>query len=99
MFSIAWATVDRLKLQLRQSGTDVIQDAFYNGWAHDQYDPSVFHFFPDRTVPSAFFNVPGCVHDILVANYADICTKLESEYEKHGGKCTVDLAFGGIQHQ
>ena len=31
------------------------------------------------------------------AEYGNIYTKLESEYEKYGGKCTVDLAFGGIQ--
>ena len=54
-------------------------------------------FCPDGTIPIAFFNVPGYVHYSLVADYGDIYTKLECEYEKHGGKCTVDSAFGGVQ--
>ena len=97
MLSDVWATMDGIKLTLQQSGTYVIQDVFYNGWTYDHYVMSVVCLCPDGTIPIAFFNVPGCVHDSLVADYRDIYTKLEREYEKHGGKCTVDSAFGGVQ--
>jgi hypothetical protein len=58
-----WATMDGLKLYLQQSGKTEIQERFYNGWTHDHYVTSVFCFCPDGTIPIAFFNVSGSVHD------------------------------------
>ncbi len=71
-----WATMDGLKLLLQQSGHEVIQGRFYNGWTHDHYVTSVFCFCPDGTIPIAFFNVPGCVHDSQVAKWGDVHDKL-----------------------
>ena len=68
MLSDVWATMDGIKLTLQQSGTDVIQDAFYNGWMHDHYVTSVVCFCPNGIIPIDFFNVPDCVHDSLVAD-------------------------------
>ena len=51
-------------------------------------------FCPDGTIPIVFVNVPGAVHDSQVADYGNIFDKLESVYERDGGKCTVDSAFG-----
>ncbi len=41
-------------------------------------------------------NVPGAVHDSQVADYRNIYDKLESVYERDGGICTVDSAFGNV---
>lgn len=88
-----WATMDGLKLHLQQSGNTAIQERFYNGWTHDHYVTSVFCFCPDGTIPIAFFNVPGSVHDSQVAELGNIYAKLEEVYNSTGGKCCVDSAF------
>jgi hypothetical protein len=91
-----WATMDGLKLYLQQAGSTEIQERFYNGWTHDHYVTSVFCFCPDGTIPIAFFNVPGSVHDSQVAELGKIYSKLERVYETTGGKCCVDSAFGNM---
>jgi hypothetical protein len=88
--------MDGLKLYLQQSGNKEIQACFYNGLTHGHYVTSVFIFCPNRTIPFAFFNVPGSVHDIQVAYWGRIYKKLGTVYQETGGKCTVDSAFGKI---
>jgi hypothetical protein len=85
--------MDGLKLLLQQSSNTAIQERFYNGWTHDHYVTSVFCFCPDGTIPIAFFNVPGSVHDNQVAELGNIYQKLEQVYESTGGKCCMDSAF------
>jgi hypothetical protein len=58
---------------------------------------SVFCFCPDGTIPIAFFNVSGSVHDSQVAELGKIYSKLERVYETMGGRCCVDSAFGSIE--
>ena len=94
-----WATMDGLKLYLQASGNSEIQERFYNGWTHDHYVTSVFCFCPDGTIPIAFFNVPGCVHDSQVADFGRIYDKLEDVYQTTGGKCCVDSAFGNVDRK
>jgi len=94
-----WATMDGLKLYLQQSSNDEVQQRFYNGWTHDHYVTSVFCFCLDGTIPIAFFNVPGSVHDSQVADWGDIYLKLEAVYRSMGGKCTVDSAFGQVERE
>jgi hypothetical protein len=91
-----WATMDGLKLYLQSSGNSDIQERFYNGWTHDHYVTSVFCFCPDGTIPIAFFNVPGCVHDSQVAEFGRIYDKLERVYQTTGGMCCVDSAFASV---
>ncbi len=88
-----WATMDGLKLQLQQSRNTAIQERFYNGWTHDHYVTSVFCLCPDGTIPIAFFNVPGSVHDSKVAELGIIYQKLEQVYVSTGGECCMDSAF------
>ncbi len=57
----------------------------------------VFCFCPDGTIPIVFFNVPGSVHDSQVAELGRIYHKLEQVYERTGGKCCVDSAFGNLE--
>ena len=38
-------------------------------------------------------NVPGCIHDSMVADWGKNYEKLENVYVRTGGKCTVDSAF------
>jgi hypothetical protein len=94
-----WTTMDGLKLYLQQANNIVIQARYYNGWTHDHYVTNVFCFCPDGTIPIAFFNVPGSVHDSQVADWGNVYDKLEFVYQKTGGKCTVDSAFGRIQRE
>jgi hypothetical protein len=91
-----WATMDGLKLYLQQAGNTEIQERFYNGWTHGHYVTSVFCFCPDGTIPIAFFNVPGSVHDSQVAELGKIYSKLEHVYETTWGKCCVDSAFDNM---
>jgi hypothetical protein len=91
-----WATMDGLKLYLQLSGNSDVQERFYNGWTHDHYVTSVFCFCPDGTIPMAFFNVPGCVHDSQVAEFGRIYAKLERVYQTTGGMCCVDSAFASV---
>ena len=94
-----WATMDGLKLYLQSSGNSDIQERFYNGWTHDHYVTSVFCFCPDGTIPIAFFNIPGCVHDSQVAEFGKIYDKLENVYRTTGGMCCVDSAFGSVNRK
>ena len=64
-----WCTMDGVKLLLEQSGDALIQEQYYNGWTHDHYVTSVLCFCPDGTIPIAFVNVPGTVHDSQIAEY------------------------------
>jgi len=96
LLSDVWSTMDRLKLYLQQSGNTEIQDRFYNGWTHGHYVTLVFVFCPDGTIPIVFFNIPGSVHDSQVAHWGRVYDKLEAVYDKTGGKCTVDSAFGKV---
>jgi len=94
-----WCTMDGLKLTLEQSGNAIIQERFYNGWTHDHYVSSVLCFCPDGTIPIAYINVPGSVHDSQIADYGNIYDKLESVYERDGAQCTVDSAFGNVTRE
>jgi hypothetical protein len=76
--------MDGLKLYLQASGNSEIQERFYNGWTHDHYVISVFCFCPNGTIPIAFFNVPGCVHDSQVAEFGKMYDKLEDVYRTTG---------------
>ncbi len=94
-----WVTMDGFKFFLQQSGNAIVQEHYYNGWMHNHYVTSVFCFCPDGTIPIAFFNVPGSVHDSQVAEYGNIYGKLEDVFHLTGAKCCVDLAFGNMNRE
>ena len=71
-----WCTMDGLKLTLEQSGDALIQECFYNGWTHYHYVSSVLCFCPDGTIPIAYVNIPGAVHDSQIADYGNIYDNL-----------------------
>ena len=91
--------MDGLKITLEQSGDALIQERFYNGWTHDHYVSSVLCVCPDGAIPKAYVNIPGNVHDSLIADYGDKYDKLETVYQRDGGQCTVDLAFGNVNKE
>ena len=68
-------------------------------WTHDHYVSSVLCFCPDGTIPIAYINVPGSVHDSQIADYGNIFDKLEMVYQRDGGQCTVDSAFGNMNRE
>ena len=81
---------------MQSAGHADIQERYYNGWTHDHYVTSVFCFCPDGTIPIAFFNVPGSVHDSQVAKFGNIYDKLEGVFLSTGAKSCVDSAFGNV---
>jgi DDE superfamily endonuclease len=94
-----WCTMDGLKLYLEQAGNVLIQERFYNGWKCDHFVSGVFVFCPDGTIPIAAYNYPGCFHDSTIAAWGRIYNKLEGVFRSVNGKCTVDSAFGKVNHQ
>jgi hypothetical protein len=96
LLSDVWSTMDGLKLYLQQLGNTEIQACYYNGWTHGHYVTSIFVFCPDGTIPIAFFNVPGSVHDSQVAHWGRVYDELGAVYDDTGGKCTVDSAFSKV---
>jgi len=73
-----WCTMDGLKLTLQQSGDTLSRAGYYNGWTQDHYVSSVLCFCQDGTIPIAYINIPGSVHDSQIADYGNIYDKLES---------------------
>ncbi len=69
--------MDGLKLYLEQSGDQVIQNMFYNGWIHDHYVSSVFVFRPDGTIPRTAINYPDWLYDSQIAEWGKAYKKLE----------------------
>lgn len=63
-----WSTMDGVKLMLECSGDDDEQHWFYNGWTCDHCIGAVLVFCPDCTIPICCYNVPGTVHDSLIAS-------------------------------
>ena len=88
-----WCTMDGLKLYLQPSSDCTTQNNFYNGWTHDHYVGAVIVFCPDGTIPICCYNVPGSVHDSMIAEMGNVYNKLEKVFQRTGGKCTVDSAF------
>ncbi len=91
-----WCTMDGLKLMLEQSGDALMQEQYYNGWTHDHYVMLVLCFCPDSTIPIAFINIPGAVHNSQVADYGDIYEKLKFVFDRDGTKCIVDSTFRNV---
>jgi hypothetical protein len=94
-----WATMDGLKLYLQVARNPEIQEWFYDRWMHDHYVSSAFCFCPDGTVPIAFFNAHGCVHDSQVVEFGKIYVKMEDVYWRMGRKCCVNSAFGNMDRK
>jgi len=92
--------MDGLKLLLECSSDNNEQNAFYNGWMCDHYVSAVFIFAPDGTIPICCYNynVPGSVHGSTIATIGGIYDKLKVVYNRCGGLCIIDLAFGHTNH-
>lgn len=88
-----WASMDGLKTPIQQASTTKQQAYFYNGWKHNHYVTSVFCFCPDGTIPIAYMNLPGSMHDSTIAEWGGIYDKLQSLYERTGAITCVDSAF------
>ena len=89
----AWCVMDGVKLLLETSGSNRIQECFYNGWTHDHYVSNVFVFSPAGVIATCSINNPGCMHDSQIAEQGGVYAKLEMAYNASGGKAVVDSAF------
>ena len=76
-FGDVWCTMHGLKLMFECSGDDDEQNRFYNGWTCDHYIGAVLVFCPDCTIPICCYDVPGTVHDSLIATISKIYDKLK----------------------
>ena len=88
-----WAAMDGVKTPIQQASTTKQQGYFYNGWKHNHFVTSVFCFCPDGTIPIAYMNLPGAMHDSTIAEWGGIYDKLASLYETTGAVTCVDSAF------
>lgn len=89
-----WGAMDGLKLRIQRPGGDnKTQSLFYNGWTHGHYITNLFLFSPDGKIRSAYFNLPGCLHDSTLANWSCTYDHVDQIYERTGGKIVVDSAF------
>jgi len=93
-----WCTMDGLKLSIQSASGFEEQGRYYNGWTHGHYVSAVIVFCPDETIPIVAYNCPDLVHDSMVAEWGGVYDKLEEVYERYGGKCTVDCAFGSARY-
>lgn len=85
--------MDGLKVRIEQPADSLVQSRFYNGWKCDHFVTAVLCFSPDGTIPAAFFNVPGCIHDSQVAWWGNIYEKLKTVHEETGLQYVIDSAF------
>ena len=88
-----WASLDGMKTPIQQASTTKQQSYFYNGWKHNHFVTSVFCFCPDGTIPIAYMNLPGSMHDSTIADWGRIYDKLEGIYKTTGAITCVDSAF------
>ena len=93
IFDGVWCTMDGLKLYVQTHADRAKENNCYNGWKYDHYVGAVLVFCPDGTIPFCCYNVPGCVHDSLIAEWGSVYSKLGRVYDLCGGKCTVNSAF------
>ncbi|KAI2492948.1 DDE superfamily endonuclease [Fragilaria crotonensis] len=93
-----WCCMDGLKLYLQQAGNSNTQNRFYNGRTHNLYVTSVFVFCPDGTISICCYNLPGSIHDSLVAEWGNVYPKFEKVYDTVSGRCTVDSALSFQQY-
>ena len=93
-----WCTMDGLKLLLECSSDEDEQNRYYNGWTCDHYISAVLVFCPDGMIPICCYNVPGTIHDSNITAIGKIYDKLENVYDRTGGMCTGDSAFGCNNH-
>jgi hypothetical protein len=54
---------------------------------------SLLFFFPYEVIPAAFYSMPGCSHDSIVADWGGLYDKLECVYNETGLKFVLDVAF------
>ena len=64
-----------VKLYLQPLSDCITQNNFYNGWTHDHYVEAVIVFCPDGTIPISCFNVPGSIHDSMIAEMGNVYNK------------------------
>jgi hypothetical protein len=88
-----WGAMDGLKIHIECSAQEDKQNMFYNGWQHDHYVTNIFCFAPDGKIRASFINAPGCLHDSMLATWANLYTKFDALYDQHGGRVVVDSAF------
>jgi hypothetical protein len=93
-----WCSMDGLKIYLQQAGCQLIQGMFYNGWLHDHYVSGIFVFCPDGTIACCCYNVPGSVHDSMIAEHGGVYDKLEQVHNETGGLVTGDSAFSKVKY-
>jgi hypothetical protein len=82
-----------IKVANSKSGNEATQNAYYNGWLHDEFVGSVFLFAPSGLIVACTVNTPGSWHDSTVAENGGLYSDLKKFHDATGGKCVADSAF------
>ena len=77
-----------------ESPDDIVQSRFHHGWKSEKFVIVILCFVPDGTMATGFYNVPGCCHNITIADWGGgRYEKLVRVYEETGLKFVIDSAF------
>ena len=87
-----WGASDGINLLIEPPHNHERQLRYYSGWKAGNFVNYVFTFSVDGKIRIAVLNAPGNFHDSNIADY-DLYGKLESIFERDGGKIIVDSAF------
>jgi hypothetical protein len=66
--------------------------------SHKKSDNCLFVFAPVGTIVMCLINAPGTIHNSTMVEWGGVYMKLETIYERTGGKCVVDSAFSKSQN-
>ena len=88
-----FCVADGLKISFEGCDGLSTQSMFHNGWQHGHFTSNLLVFTPDGRIVVAVLNAPGSVHDSTLAEWGNVCDKLESICERTGGECCLDSAF------
>ena len=88
-----YCVADGLKMTFECCSGLTKQSMYYNGWKAGHYISNLFCFSMDGRIIMAAVNAPGSVHDSTLAEWCDMCTKLETICQRTGGVCCLDSAF------
>ncbi len=82
MLKNVWVAMDGLKLGIERPTDHEEQMKYYNGWKHYHYISNVICFAPDGTLPCAFLNCPGSLHDSNFARQGGLQPIQQTEKSK-----------------
>jgi len=88
---------DGLKMTFESCDGLTKQSMYYNGWKSGHCISNLFVFSIDGRIIMCTVNAPGSEHDSTLADWCNMCEKLETIYNHTGGVCCLDLTFSATK--